>query len=140
MNSDVRKVTANVQRGAYAVRETIGNPDALILATGSEVEVALGAAELLAMEGIETSVVSMPCWENFDAQDAAYKESVLPSAVTARVSVEAGITFGWEKYVGTKGTSVGIDSFGASGPAPDLFKHFGITPENVAEAVRKQLS
>ena len=82
----------------------------------------------------------MPCWENFDAQDAAYKESVLPSAVTARVSVEAGITFGWEKYVGTKGTSVGIDSFGASGPASDLFKHFGITPENVAEAVRKQLS
>ncbi|NQV74117.1 transketolase [bacterium] len=140
MNSDVHKVTANVQRGAYAVRETIGNPDALILASGSEVEVALGAAELLAMEGIETSVVSMPCWENFDAQDAAYKESVLPSAVTARVSVEAGITFGWEKYVGTKGTSVGIDSFGASGPAPDLFRHFGITAENVAEVVRKQLS
>jgi transketolase len=140
INSDVRFVTEAVKKGAYEVRGTNGTPDALILATGSEVEIALDAAELLAREGIEASVVSMPCWENFDAQDDAYKESILPSSVKARVSIEAGITFGWEKYVGQSGRSIGIDSFGASGPAADLYKHFGLTPENVANTVRKQLA
>ena len=99
----------------------------------------MGAAEILALKGVETRVISMPCWENFEAQDAHYQESVLPSAVSVRVSVEAGITFGWERYIGKTGKSIGIDSFGASGPAPELFKHFGITPENVANAVLDQI-
>jgi len=81
----------------------------------------------------------MPCWENFEAQDKEYRESVLPSDVKVRVSVEAGITFGWERYVGPTGKSIGIDTFGASGPAPELYKHFGLTAENVADAVLSQL-
>jgi transketolase len=139
MNADVPHVTNMVKKGAYVVREANGTPRALIMATGSEVEVAMGAAEILALKGVETRVISMPCWENFEAQDAHYQESVLPSAVSVRVSVEAGITFGWERYIGKTGKSIGIDSFGASGPAPELFKHFGITPENVANAVLDQI-
>lgn len=139
INPDVAAITQQVKRGAYVVRATNGTPDALIMASGSEVEVALGAADLLAAEGIEASVVSMPCWENFDEQDSAYRDSVLPPSVSARVSVEAGITFGWEKYIGSKGKSVGIDSFGASGPAEQLFEHFGITAPRVADAVKSLL-
>ena len=140
INPDIAAVTEKVKRGAYVVRAAQGHPDALLLATGSEVEVALGAADLLAQDGIRVSVVSMPCWENFDEQDAAYRDAVLLPSVTARVSVEAGITFGWEKYVGSHGKSVGIDSFGASGPAEQLFEHFGVTSQHVANEVKSLLA
>ncbi len=138
MNADVPFVTAMVKKGAYVVRKAGGKTAALILATGSEVEIAIEAAGILASKGIQASVVSMPCWENFEAQDKKYRESVLPSDVKVRVSVEAGITFGWERYVGPTGKSIGIDTFGASGPAPELYKHFGLTAENVADAVLSQ--
>lgn len=139
MNADVRSVVELVKKGAYVVRKAKGKAAALIMATGSEVEIALKAAEMLAATGIEASVVSMPCWENFEAQDRVYRDSVLPVDVEARVSIEAGITFGWERYLGPNGISIGIDSFGASGPAPELFTHFGLTPEKVVDAVKSQL-
>src|SRR5262249_37823053 len=99
---------SGVAQGAYVLAEAEGGtPQAIIIATGSEVQVALGARDLLATQRIRTRVVSMPCWESFAAQSAAYRESVLPAAVTARVSVEAGVTFGWERWIGDKGVAVG---------------------------------
>jgi transketolase len=94
--------------------------------------VALEARELLAQQGVAARVVSMPSWEIFDAQDEEYKNSVLPPGVEVRVSVEAGVTMGWERYVGTRGTSIGIDRFGASAPGETVLSELGITPENVA--------
>ena len=139
MNSNVSDVVANVKMGAYIIRDSEGAPDAIIIATGSEVEVGVRAATQLAQEGLNVRVVSMPSWEIFEQQEASYRESVLPPSVTVRVSVEAGITMGWERYVGPTGRSIGLDHFGASAPAETLFEHFGITPENVASAVRSQL-
>lgn len=139
LNPDTDKTVANVSRGAYIVRDTDGQPNAIIMATGSEVAVAMEAAEALHVEGIQARVVSMPSWELFAKQDAAYQEAVLPRAVTARVSVEAGITMGWERWVGAAGSSVGIDHFGASAPAEELFARFGFTAENVAAHVRNAL-
>ena len=95
--------------------DTEGRPDVILIGTGSEVGVALAARDLLAAQGVQARVVSMPSWELFDEQDAAYRESVLPAAVTARVSVEAGVTMGWERYVGSAGAMVGINRFGESG-------------------------
>jgi transketolase len=109
-----------------------GEPDAVLIATGSEVAVALEAQELLAELGVAARVVSMPSWEIFEAQDDEYKNSILPPGVKARVSVEAGVTMGWEKYVGFRGTSIGIDCFGASAPGETVLSELGITPENVA--------
>jgi transketolase len=108
-----------------------------VLATGSEVHDALAARETLAGEGIGVRVVSMPCWELFEQQDQAYRDEVLPPAVTARVSVEAGITFGWERWVGPAGRSVGIDRFGASAPGKVVARALGISPEAVVAAVRE---
>jgi transketolase len=126
-----------VERGAYVLAEAEGGkPDVLLLATGSEVAMAMTAREQLAQNGIRARVVSMPCWELFEEQDAAYRESVLPAAVTARVSVEAAAALGWDRYVGPKGTILAMRSFGASAPIKDVQKHFGFTPENVAEAAR----
>jgi transketolase len=127
-------------KGAYILREAGSTLKVLLLATGSEVEVALKAADLLEKDGIGVRVVSMPCWEVFQRQEAAYRESVLPNAIRARVSVEAGITFGWERYVGDHGASVGIDRFGASAPAEVLFEKLGITPENVVRTAKDVLS
>ena len=124
---------AAISRGGYVLRDCDGTPDAIIIATGSEVELAVKAAE--AMSGKAVRVVSMPSTDIFDAQDADYKESVLPSAVTARVAVEAAVTGGWWKYVGSAGAVVGIDRFGESAPAGDLFKEFGFTVDNVVAAV-----
>jgi transketolase len=98
------------------------------------------AYEKLKTEGIQARVVSMPSWDIFEQQDAAYKESVLPSSVTARVSVEMASTFGWERYVGLKGQKVGMHSFGASAPLKDLLKHFGFTVDAVVEAARKAIA
>lgn len=127
-------------KGGYVVKDTQDKPKVILLATGSEVEVALDAADQLDAEGIPARVVSMPCWEWFDEQDEAYRESVLPADVCARVSVEAGITMGWSKYVGPKGRSVGIEHFGASAAGTRLFKEFGLTAEAVVDAAKKSLA
>jgi transketolase len=111
-------------------------PQVILLGTGSEVGLCLAAQEILAAEGIAARVVSMPCFELFDAQDAAYRAAVLPPAVTARVGVEAGVMQGWEKYLGPRGRFVGLCDFGASGPFEELYAHFGITAEAVAEQAR----
>jgi transketolase len=110
----------------------------VIIATGSEVSLALEAQKALAAEGISVRVVSMPSTNVFDKQDQAYKDSVLPKGIK-RVAVEAGVTGGWYKYVGLDGAVVGMDSFGESAPAPELFKHFGFTTENVVKAVKSVL-
>ena len=127
-------------RGAYVLADAPGDADVLLLATGSEVSVALAARDLLAADGIGARVVSMPCLEWFDGQDADYREAVLPASVTARVSVEAGATAGWWKYVGTHGRVVGLDHFGASASAGVLFERFGITADAVAAAARDSLA
>ncbi|HXX29426.1 MAG TPA: transketolase [Myxococcaceae bacterium] len=124
-------------RGAYVLADAEGGrPDVLLLATGSEVMFAVAARELLAADGIRARVVSMPCWRLFEEQEAAYRESVLPASVTARVSVEAGATLGWDRYVGRGGTILGMHGFGASAPLQAVQKHFGFTAENVAAAAR----
>jgi transketolase len=123
---------ANISRGAYVLRDCEGAPDVIVIATGSEVGIAVEAAEASSKR---VRVVSMPCTSVFDAQDAEYKESVLPAAVTARVAVEAAVTDGWWKYVGSNGKVVGIDTFGESAPAGELFKLFGFTAENVGKAI-----
>ena len=129
-----------VRRGAYVLADSGGAPPQVILiATGSEVHLAVEAREQLAADGIAARVVSMPCWEVFEAQDALYRESVLPSEVTARVSVEAGSIFGWKRWVGDAGTCVGIDRFGASAPGDLNLEQFGFTAARVAEAARALL-
>jgi transketolase len=124
-----------IERGGYILKDCAGTPDAIIIATGSEVSLAVEAADALAGKNIR--VVSMPSTNKFDAQDAAYKESVLPSSVTARVAVEAGVTGFWGKYVGLNGKTIGIDTFGESAPAGELYKLFGITTEAVVAAVNE---
>ena len=130
---------AAIRKGGYIITDSEGQPDAIIIATGSEVELAIKAAEQLRSEGKKIRVVSMPSTNVFDAQDAAYRESVLPAAVTQRVAVEAGVTDGWWKYVGTSGKIVGLDRFGESAPAGLLFKEFGFTVENVVKHVQAVL-
>ena len=115
-------------------------PDAIIIATGSEVQLAIEAREQLAAGGVHVRVVAAPCLEWFDEQDADYRESVLPAAVTARVSVEAGLALGWSKYIGAGGRSVSIEHFGASADYQTLFREFGITTEAVVAAVRETLA
>lgn len=128
-----------VRRGAY-VLEGPDNPDAITIATGSEVALAVSAAHRLRAEGISVRVVSAPCLEWFDEQDSGYRDQVLPPAVRARVAVEAGATLGWWKYVGSAGDVIGIDHFGASADHATLFREFGITAERVADAVRATLA
>ena len=124
--------TRGALRGAYVLAEAdAGEPDAILVATGSEVAVTLEARKLLAEQGVAVRVVSMPSWEIFDAQDEEYKNSVLPPGVEVRVSVEAGVARGWERYVGFRGASIGIDRFGASAPGETVLSELGITPENV---------
>lgn len=120
-----------VAKGAYTVVDCQGTPDLILIGTGSEVSLCVGAAEKLTSEGKKVRVVSMPSWELFEAQDAAYKESVLPKAVTKRLAVEAGVSFGWHKYVGTEGDTVSIDRFGASAPGGTCMEKFGFTVDNV---------
>jgi len=128
---------AAVSKGGYILKDCDGTPDAIIIATGSEVGLAMDAAEKLS--GKKIRVVSMPCTNVFDKQDESYREAVLPAAVTSRVVVEAAVTGGWYKYAGLNGKVVGIDTFGESAPAPELFKHFGFTVENVVKAVEDVL-
>ena len=129
---------ADIARGGYTLRDCEGTPDILLIATGSEVELAMGAADALADDGVKACVVSMPSTDVFDAQDAEYRESVLPAAVSARVAIEAGVTEGWWRFVGTQGRVIGLDRFGESAPANELFEHFGFTTDNVV-AVAKDL-
>ncbi len=129
---------AGVARGAYVIRDA-PQMDLLILSTGSEVQLAVTAAEQLATRGIGARVVSMPCLEWFEAQPAEYRESVLPSSVGARVAIEAGATFGWWKYVGDGGQVIGLDHFGASASADELFRNFGLTADAVVEAALRCL-
>jgi len=126
---------ANISRGAYILTSR-GKPDVILLATGSEVAVALEAARMLEADGLSPQVVSMPCWKLFDKQDDKYKNSVIPRDVKVRVAVEAGIEMGWRKWLGDDGVFVGMTGFGASAPGKVCFKEFGITPENVANAAR----
>ena len=122
-------------KGAYVLIEPDGARDVTLLATGSEVSLAVEAAKLLGAAGVKAAVVSMPCWELFEAQEPAYKDAVLGSA--PRVGVEAAVEFGWQEWLGPKGAFVGMHGFGASAPAGELYKHFGITPEAVAAAARE---
>ena len=137
------KASGNLSaKGAYRLKAAEGERKAIIIATGSEVEIALGVAASLEQRGIGADVVSMPCTEAFDAQEAAYREDILPDVSNReilRVSIEAGTTFGWERYTGLHGLRCGIDSFGASAPAPDLYEHFGLTAARISERVLAQL-
>jgi transketolase len=131
---------SGLARGAYVLADTgEDKPDVLLLASGSEVTLCLEAHERLKAEGMQARVVSMPCWELFDDQPQEYRDRVLPPEVTARVSVEQASTFGWAKYVGATGRSIGMRSFGASAPLKDLTKKFGFTPEHVVAAAKEQL-
>ncbi|MBL1432081.1 MAG: transketolase [Gammaproteobacteria bacterium] len=129
---------ADIEKGGYVLLDGGANPDAIIIATGSEVELAVAAAK--ALSGKNIRVVSIPCLEIFEEQDAAYKESVLPSTVTARVAVEAGVPHIWRGYVGLGGKVIGMTTFGESAPAGELFKHFGFTVDNVVASVNEVLS
>jgi transketolase len=127
-----------IARGAYTLRESSkgGDPDVILIGTGSEVSICLEAAEALESDGLATRVVSMPCFDRFTEQDEGYRDSVLPSSCRARVSVEAAATFGWERWTTEDGESIGMTGFGASAPQPALYEHFGFTPEHVAECAR----
>jgi transketolase len=126
-----RERTENLcARGAYRLRSAAAARKVVLIATGSEVEVAVATAEALEGQGIGTDVVSMPCWSLFDSQDEAYRADLLPGDAL-KVSVEAGTTLGWERYVGPGGLAIGLDRFGASAPAEDLFRRFGFTAEAI---------
>ena len=128
---------AGTARGGYVLADSAaGAPEAVIIGTGSELSLCVTAYEKLAAEGLRVRLVSMPSWELFDAQSDEYRNSVLPPAVTARVAVEAGLKFGWERYLGLNGRFIGMNSFGASAPAGTLYKHFGITVDAVCAAVK----
>jgi transketolase len=130
---------AGLLRGAYVLADADGDPQVILIGTGSEVPLCLEAYDRLTAQGVRCRVVSMPCQSLFDRQDGSYRESVLPAAVTARVAVEAGSTRGWERYVGSTGAIVGFDRFGASAPYRELMRAYGITTEHVIEAAQEQI-
>jgi transketolase len=132
---------AAVSRGAYILSEADGgDPDLVLIATGSEVSLAVDAKKILQDKGVRVRVVSMPCWELFDAQPPSYKDDVLPPSIAARMSIEAGATLGWAKYVGDRGFAFGIDHFGTSAPGADVARSFGFTPENVANVALEKFA
>ncbi|EID0060936.1 transketolase [Vibrio vulnificus] len=131
---------ADIAKGGYILKDSDGKPELILIATGSEVELAVKAAEQLTAEGKKVRVVSMPATDTFDKQDAAYRESVLPSDVTARIAIEAGIADFWYKYVGFDGRIIGMTTFGESAPADQLFKMFGFTVENVVNTAKELLA
>ena len=128
---------ANVSKGAYAVIDCQGNPEIILLATGSEVSLAIEVANKL--EGKKIRVISMPCWEIFNVQTDEYKKALIPERGNLKVSIEAGITNGWEKYIGSNGLAIGIDHFGSSAPASDLASEFGFTADQVINKIEKYL-
>ena len=128
-------------KGGYILKDAKnGKPDVILMASGSEVELLYKAADLLEADGISSRIVSMPCLDLFDAQDEAYRASVLPKSIRARVAVEAGSAYSWDRYVGLDGETVCLDRYGASAPANILFKEFGFTPENVVKAAKATLA
>jgi transketolase len=129
-----------IARGGYVLNDTDGIPDIVLIATGSEVHLAVAAAEQLATDGVQARVVSMPSTDVFEAQQEAYQESVLPAAVTARVVIEAGVTATWWRYAGPNGKIIGLDRFGESAPADELFEHFGFTADNVVKVAKDILN
>jgi transketolase len=132
------KAREGLRRGGYVLRDAAGGtPDVILIGTGSELQLAFAAAEALERDGIAARVVSLPCWERFAAQDQAYRDEVLPPAVRKRVSVEVGVSLGWERWVGDEGAIVGLDHFGASAPAGTIFEHFGFTVDRVADVARR---
>jgi transketolase len=138
LEGSAEKARDGVRRGGYVLREASGGkPKLILIATGSELQLAMSAAPELEEANIPTRVVSLPCWELFDAQDARYRESVLPRAVRARVSVEVGASLGWERWVGDEGAIIGLDHFGASAPAGTIFEHFGFTTDRVVDVAKK---
>ncbi|MEL7433627.1 MAG: transketolase [Chloroflexota bacterium] len=136
---NVEGIHEGVSRGAYVLTESDsikkGRPEVILLATGSEVEIALDAFDALDSEGVKTRVVSMPSWELFDAQDEDYQNFVLPPEVETRVSIEAGVTLGWQKYTGSYGANIGVDTFGASAPYEKIYEEYGLTAKAIVEAV-----
>jgi len=132
---------AGLERGAYVLAEAPGgNPEVLLLATGSEVALCLAAYERLIAEGVQARVVSMPSWELFERQSRTYREQVIPPHVTIRISVEQAATTGWDRYVGAAGTSLGMKTFGASAPLKELQKKFGFTPDHLVTVVTERLA
>lgn len=130
---------AGLEKGGYILRDA-PDPEAILISSGSEVHIALKACELLRVGGIATRVVSIPSWELFEQQPSAYRAEVFPPSISARVAIEAGVSQGWERYLGSRGAFIGMTSFGASAPYEALYKHFGITPERAAAAVKELLS
>jgi transketolase len=138
LEGTAEKAREGVRRGGYVLREASGGaPELILIGTGSELQLAVAAADILERDGIPTRVVSLPCWETFDLQDQAYRDSVLPATVRKRVSVEVGVSFGWERWVGDEGAIIGLDHFGASAPAGTIFEKFGFTAERVADVARR---
>jgi transketolase len=131
---------ADVARGAYILMDTERTPDVILIATGSEVSLAIGAAKLLNDRGTRTRVVSMPCWELFSAQPQSYRDEILPPDVTARMSIEAAATFGWERWTGSRGFTFGIDHFGTSAPAADIAAEYGFTPAHIADVAAQHFA
>jgi transketolase len=129
-----------LEKGAYVLVDADdGKPDVILMASGSEVSLCVQAYEQLKAEGVKARVVSMPSWELFEKQSPEYRDGVLPPSVTARISVEQASTFGWARFVGTAGETIGMKTFGASAPLKELQKKFGFTPENVVTAARNAL-
>jgi transketolase len=132
---------AGLRRGGYVLADAEGgDPEAILIATGSELALALAAHEELSAEGVRSRVVSLPCWELFERQEEAYRDEVLPPSVRARVSVEEASTLGWDRYVGAGGVKIGMHTFGSSAPLKDVQTKFGFTPDRVAEAAREALA
>jgi len=130
----------DVSRGAYVLADASGGaPRLILIASGSELQLAAGARQKLQAEGIPTRVVSMPCWEFFERQPREYREAVLPREVTARLSIEAGATFGWKRWVGDRGGSIGLDRFGASAPGDVVMRELGFTVEHVVRYAKDLL-
>jgi transketolase len=125
--------------GAYILKDS-DKPEVILLASGSEVSIALKAAEKLESEGIRTRVISFPSWELFEKQSSEYKESVLPSKIKARVSVEAGVKFGWERYIGDYGEAISIEKFGTSAPGGIAMEKYGFTPDNIFDTAKSVLA
>jgi transketolase len=132
---------AGVRRGGYVLADAAdAAPEVILIGTGGELSLCVDAYEQLTAEGVKARVVSLPCWELFEEQTQAYRDEVLPPAVTARVGVEAGVALGWDRYVGPAGRFIGMSTFGASAPYKELYGHFGITVENVVAAARETLA
>ena len=131
---------SGLARGGYVLADGNGKPEVILIATGSEVHLAIEAHEMLLVEGINSRVVSLPSWYLFDRQDEEYRDSVLPPDITNRVAIEQASTMGWERYIGETGTMIGMTTFGASGPFKDLAKYFGFTPDDIVDAAKAQIA